>query len=239
MKKISCAILLLLIVLAACSLPEDDIKAPEKSTLGFKEDRMTLFIGDVVKLFLIQDDEHELTFSSSNESIVTVSTEGIVKAVSEGSALITSKMGDMTAVLNITVITPENTRIEVDLNEFANEVIIFTNIERERIGLHPLEHDEILEKVAQTRALEITDTFSHTRPDGTHFSTAFYEAGIEFINWGENIGYRQKTPTEVVNGWMDSKLHRDTILNPDYSYTGVGIHINSTGLLFWVQTFKG
>ena len=56
---------------------------------------------------------------------------------------------------------------EPDSSEFAVEVLELVNIERENAGLEPLELDEDLVRLANIRAEEIVENFSHTRPNGT------------------------------------------------------------------------
>ncbi|MDD2229385.1 MAG: CAP domain-containing protein, partial [Candidatus Cloacimonetes bacterium] len=44
------------------------------------------------------------------------------------------------------------------------------------------------------------------------------------------------TPEEIVTGWMNSPLHRENILNKDYTHMGVGV-VNHKGFLLVSQTF--
>jgi len=125
------------------------------------------------------------------------------------------------------------------MEEFTNEVFELTNNEREALGLDPLEHDEDLDKAAAIRVLEIAEHFSHTRPDGSSFATAFFEAEVTSGRWGENLASGQNIPSEVIQSWLDSESHREAMLNPEYLYMGVGIFIDPEGKTFWVQAFRG
>jgi len=126
-----------------------------------------------------------------------------------------------------------------DLEAFAHEVFALTNIEREAVGLHPFEHDKELAEAAQIRANEIVEYFSHSRPDGGHFSGAFVEADVIYSQWGENLANGQKNPDEAIAMWMESDSHRAAMLSHDYHYMGVGVCVDESGKLFWVQTFRG
>ena len=56
--------------------------------------------------------------------------------------------------------------------------------------------------------------FPHTSPTyGSPFKM-MESFGIRFSAAGENIAYGQRTPAEVMNGWMNSPGHRANILNP-------------------------
>ena len=109
------------------------------------------------------------------------------------------------------------------------------NTERQKAGLSPLTLDSTLSANAKLRAQEIVTHFSHTRPNGTQFSTAIT---IPWRTVGENIAWGQRTPQEVMNGWMNSKGHRDNILKSSYTKLGVGVY-ESGGRLYWVQLFVG
>lgn len=121
-------------------------------------------------------------------------------------------------------------------NSYASEVISLVNAERAKYNLAPLTTEKNLSAAALTRAKEIVQSFSHTRPDGTSFSTVLKEHGISYRISGENIAWGQKTPQEVVRGWMNSKGHRANILNERFTSIGVGYHTEN-GRTYWTQLF--
>lgn len=123
------------------------------------------------------------------------------------------------------------------VDEFAAEVVRLVNQEREKAGLSPLTVNAQAAEAAQVRAGEIEYLFSHTRPDGTSFVTALQEAGVSYRGAGENIAYGQKTPEQVMEGWMNSQGHRANILNPNFTAIGVGHYQNSRGVSYWTQLF--
>lgn len=61
-----------------------------------------LTVGSTVKL-TASGGESIVSFSSSNEAVATVSADGTVKAVGEGSAVVTAKAGDLTASCSVAV----------------------------------------------------------------------------------------------------------------------------------------
>ena len=61
-----------------------------------------LTVGSTVKL-TASGGESTISFSSSNEAVATVSADGTVKAVGEGSAVVTAKAGDLTASCSVAV----------------------------------------------------------------------------------------------------------------------------------------
>lgn len=122
---------------------------------------------------------------------------------------------------------------EIDIEEFRQEVIRLTNKEREKAGLEPLVEDSTAMEYAQIRAKELSEKFSHTRPngdDGTMYS---------HYSFVENIAMRHTSPEEVVDAWMNSPGHRATILADFSDYgncIGVGVY-EKNGTLHWVQEF--
>ena len=120
---------------------------------------------------------------------------------------------------------------------FANQVVMLVNEERARAGLQPLTVNGAAARAARTRSREIEKSFSHTRPDGSSFNTALSGEGVSFRGAGENIAYGQRTPQQVMEGWMNSSGHRANILNGNYTSIGVGHYRNASGVDYWTQLF--
>lgn len=116
------------------------------------------------------------------------------------------------------------------IEDYRQEVIRLVNEERKQAGLPALSVDERAMEYAQTRAQEIYDSYSHTRPNG--LEKPFDELGGVV----ENIARGHESPKEVVAGWMDSEGHRGNILNEDAYAIGVGCYGDGPGY-FWTQEF--
>lgn len=119
---------------------------------------------------------------------------------------------------------------------YAMEVAAIVNRERAANGLPVLKYSDELSKAANTRAKEIQSYFSHTRPDGRSCFTAVTDMGIRYRYIGENIAYGQRSPVEVMNGWMNSPGHRANILSPNVEYMGIGV-AQRNGVYDWTQFF--
>lgn len=115
---------------------------------------------------------------------------------------------------------------------FEEQVAILVNIEREAAGLAPLIRDTEHQSLADTRAAEAVEYFSHTRPDGTKWYTVFDGSGINYSTIGENLASGHRTPAAVMEGWMNSDGHRANILNAKYTHIIIGFNSNR-----WVQLF--
>lgn len=121
-------------------------------------------------------------------------------------------------------------------SNYALRVVELVNAERAKYNLAPLTLDTSLANAADTRAKEIVQSFSHTRPNGESFSTVLKEHGVSYRGSGENIAWGQKTPEIVVNTWMNSEGHRANILNSRFTKIGVGYYVNNN-TPYWVQLF--
>lgn len=131
--------------------------------------------------------------------------------------------------------TPEDNTGSMQ-GDFASQVAALVNAERAKYGLSALTVDTNVQQAALVRAKETAQSFSHTRPNGSSFSTALTEAGVSYRTVGENIAYGQTTPQQVMNAWMNSSGHRANILNANYTTIGVGYTVIN-GTAYWAQLF--
>lgn len=123
------------------------------------------------------------------------------------------------------------------LHEVAQQVLALVNEERRKVGVAPLTLSAELQSAATIRAEEITQKFSHTRPDGTNFQTILPNS--RYYIAGENIAAGNSTAAKVVQQWMNSPGHRANILRSEYTELGVGYVYkeNSQYKHYWVQIF--
>ena len=131
---------------------------------------------------------------------------------------------------------PEDNNNGTSQGDFASQVVALVNAERTKQGLSALTIDTKVQQAALVRAKESAQSFSHTRPNGSSFSTALTEAGVSYRTAGENIAYGQSTPQQVMNAWMNSSGHRANILNANYTTIGVGYTVIN-GTAYWAQLF--
>ncbi len=125
------------------------------------------------------------------------------------------------------------------LSGYADAVVKLVNQERAKAGLKSLSVNQAAAAAANVRAREIEGAFSHTRPNGSSFSTALKEQGASYRAAGENIAYGQRSAEQVMEGWMNSSGHRANILSAQYTAIGVGVYRSASGTLHWVQLFIG
>ncbi|MFJ4366306.1 CAP domain-containing protein [Streptomyces chartreusis] len=128
-----------------------------------------------------------------------------------------------------------------DLPRTAAEVVDLTNRERARAGLRPLAADPALSAAAQSYSADMAARafYSHTSPEGTQPWDRAAAAGSRMRAIGENIACGQRSPAEVVEGWMNSPGHRANILKRDFTHIGIGFAGGGPAGTYWTQLFGG
>ncbi len=126
-----------------------------------------------------------------------------------------------------------------DVKTLEQKVIDLVNQQRAYNGLQALKANWELCRVARYKSQDMIDKryFSHQSPTYGSPFRMMESFGIRFSAAGENIAYGQRTPQEVMNGWMNSPGHRSNILNPTYNQIGVGVAKASNGTFYWTQMF--
>lgn len=121
--------------------------------------------------------------------------------------------------------------------ELAYEMVELINKDRAKYGREELEIDDTLMEFAAVRAEEISEKYSHTRPDGTHCTDELKNSYDNYSGYGENIyKNRNMSPETAEVGFMNSTGHRKNILNSKYIAVGVGVY-ELNGIYHYVQIF--
>ncbi len=125
--------------------------------------------------------------------------------------------------------------------QWKHEVLTLVNKIRIKNSLGQLSWGYTCESAADIRAIEVMTLYSHTRPDGSDWSTICESPTLSGIS-GENlaIGNAAVSPATVVALWMGSESHRANILNSEYTKLAVGFNfdLNSEYKTYWSQFFS-
>lgn len=204
-------------------------------SLSFTSASTSMEIATYLQLTIVKtpaNANENIEYTSSDPSILTVSTSGKVTAKAVGTATVTVRnlANSVSASITIRVIS------SLDIERLIKEVFKLTNQERIYAGLPALTYNNVLEDGAMIRAEEIIQSFSHTRPDGSKFFTVFNNT-YAFHLMGENLAAGFNSAAAVVSGWMNSEGHRANILNEGYTQIGIGIAKDKDGRIYWVQNF--
>lgn len=112
-------------------------------------------------------------------------------------------------------------RLEKGIRERINKI-------RKSRGLGPLQYRKALRQAARNHSCRMASErfFSHRNPSGQSVADRLAQNGLTFSFLGENIGMTEgiADPLDsIVEGWMNSEGHRENILNPHFTQTGVGV----------------
>lgn len=136
---------------------------------------------------------------------------------------------------------------------FVNFTVSADSLEQERLGwelLNEVRHtygfepvtwdpSSNLQMAARIRAQEISQKFSHDRPDGSDCFTVIKQAGIEYKTCGENIAMGTNLDAErAVDLWIDSPGHFQNMIDRRFKEVGVASFRVGENV-YWVQLFIG
>lgn len=115
--------------------------------------------------------------------------------------------------------------LQSSTGDFAQDLLLMINAEREEHGVQPLKLSDDLCRSAAMRATEITKKYRHKRLDGSNFLTAI---DGQFKEAAENIGRGNLDAAEAVDDWMYGKEEdRENLLNAKFQEIGVGYVFSS------------
>lgn len=134
-------------------------------------------------------------------------------------------------------ITINNIQNENTYTDLINEVYEITNNYRSLVGVSSLTLDSSLVEAANIRAKELSDSFSHTRPNGSSCFTVLSELGISYGTAGENIAAGYSSSQSVMEGWRSSSGHYQNIISSKFKKIGIGVNIINNQY-YWVQIFS-
>ena len=105
------------------------------------------------------------------------------------------------------------------------EIFDITNVLRQRNKLKPLRWDELTAEVAYGHSKDMSENndFSHTSKKFGDLTERLQTAKVAYQEAGENIAANYTDGPAVVEGWLNSKGHRDSLLNKDFSHIGIGV----------------
>lgn len=137
----------------------------------------------------------------------------------------------------------ENEESVTDLEGLEREIVERINAERVGQGLAPLVPLPALRELARvhSRDMAARTYFSHSSPEGLTVATRAERLGLSYRRIGENISRSwgvQDPAHTAVYGWMTSPGHRETLLDPQYIETGVGVAVGEDGFLYFTQVFR-
>lgn len=114
------------------------------------------------------------------------------------------------------------------------QVLSVTNVYRKRYDLPLLDYDPLVSEIAYAHSRDMHEQqyFSHESKDGRGLKERIEAEDVYYVGAGENIAAQHSDALAAMHGWLNSKGHRETMLNEQYNYLGVGVH-----RLYYTQNF--
>lgn len=118
------------------------------------------------------------------------------------------------------VIAPNSKQIAAVI---TSTLVEQTNSERNKQKENSLTINEKLIKSAQLKADDMAKNgyFAHNSPDGKDPWYFFHKADYDYQYAGENLAVNFVESSDVTNAWMNSKTHRENILNNKFTEVGI------------------
>ena len=108
------------------------------------------------------------------------------------------------------------------INITSTGLLASTNAERATAEVSSLKISDKLSLAAEQKAKDIIDNqyWDHISPEGVEPWDWLDEVGYNYEIAGENLAKNFTTAGGVVSGWMNSKTHRENMLNPRFTEVG-------------------
>jgi hypothetical protein len=108
-------------------------------------------------------------------------------------------------------------------------ILIRINQERVKKGINPLEFESRLESAAKAKSDDMANLsyFNHYSPSGKRGISFIPDKGYSYLVAAENLAIFFDNVDSLVNEWMQSPTHRQNILNPEYTQTGIAVSLGN------------
>lgn len=146
-----------------------------------------------------------------------------------------------------TVNTNSKDTIALDVDSFKmtvdekaeSDLFAFVNSERRKLAIPELEWSADVVPVARDHATDMWERkyFSHFSPEGKDVGDRLNSKNINYGFAGENLALAPTTKT-AHTGLMNSKGHRENILEPRFKKLGIGVIDNGVYGKMFVQIFS-
>ncbi len=128
-------------------------------------------------------------------------------------------------------------KLSVD-EKAESDMFIKINEERRKLAIPELVWEPLVVPVARDHAKDMWERkyFAHVSPDGKDVGDRLQTAKVSYSLAGENLALAPTTAT-AHTGLMNSKGHRENILDPRFKKVGVGVIDNGVYGKMYVQVF--
>jgi uncharacterized protein YkwD len=144
--------------------------------------------------------------------------------------------------LVLVVLLLEDLEVPADLGAWEERLLAAVNKIRNEHGLSLQSVSLPLARMARSHSEDMAARgyFAHESPDGEDLSHRVQGRGLKYRRMAENIGRNrgmEDPVAEAVGRWMASNSHRENLLDPGLTETGVGIAVDPAGMFYFTQVF--
>lgn len=111
-------------------------------------------------------------------------------------------------------------------NGMEKQIFNITNVMRNQYGKPPLKWNKSLSDVAfmHSKDMAVKNYFSHYSKNGDGLKERLAAKEVFYRAAGENIAAQYPDAPSAMQGWLNSKGHREALLRDDYTHIGVGVY---------------
>ena len=102
----------------ACA-PQPEL--PKNAVLTLPEYNISLYVGDNYQVNSYYDGEEQLEYTSSSDSVASVSSSGLIEGKADGIAFVTVSAGELNKTIKVTVEKPDN---KIVLNSIESNLVV-------------------------------------------------------------------------------------------------------------------
>lgn len=126
-------------------------------------------------------------------------------------------------IFSVSLAWPKQVSYEVSLS--PENLLYLANQDREKQGLRPLRMNARLSRAAYGKAEHMLRHayFAHTSPEGVEPWDFIRAQNFDFAFAGENLAMNYASSYELENDFMNSPSHRENLLSPMFSETGIAV----------------
>jgi len=132
-------------------------------------------------------------------------------------------------ILGITLLIA-TLRVDLNIEGLKAEIIDEINLQRSLNGLNRLQRNSKLDSAAQKHSEDMASRnyLDHTTPEGLKPEDRVEKVNYTFRLLGEILQETAITDAEkIVQAWLQSRSHREIILNPYFTEIGIGIAVRN------------
>jgi uncharacterized protein YkwD len=124
------------------------------------------------------------------------------------------------------------------LGDDEKNLLELTNLERKKHKLPPLKASPLLCKVARAHSANMAKQgkMDHNL-DGKDPYDRIKAVGYKYAVAGENLAVGDLAQEQVMKAWMKSQVHRENILDDEFTEIGLGMAKNDKGKIYYTQVF--